>query len=157
MSPDSAVTMYKRILVPLDGSELAEQALPHAAEIARRFEGSLWLIRVSLALEYVQGPGGTVAPYSDIVLEREREAATQYLGRISARLGRPGLRLITEVLNGPVAEAIIDYAREQTIDLIVMSTHGRSGLSRWVYGSVADKVLRGAHCPTLIIRGLASE
>jgi nucleotide-binding universal stress UspA family protein len=57
------------------------------------------------------------------------------------------------VLAGPVAEAIVDFAKVNHIDLIVMSTHGRSGLSRWVYGSVAEKVLRGAHCPTLIVRG----
>jgi nucleotide-binding universal stress UspA family protein len=152
-----AIMLYKRILVPLDGSELAERALPHAAEIARRFEGNIWLVRVSLAWEYVQGPAGAMAPYSDVVLERDRETAVEYLSHIGAHLARPGLRLTTEVLSGPVAEAIVDYARTEKIDLIVMSTHGRSGLSRWVYGSVADKVLRGAHCPTLIIRGEAVE
>ena len=98
-----------------------------------------------LALEYVVGPGGTVAPYNDVVLERDRETATVYLSHLSARLTRP------------VADVIIDHTRTQNIDNSVMSTHGRAGLSRWVYGSVADRVLRGAHCPTLIIRGTPVE
>lgn len=145
--------MYKRILVPLDGSELAERALPPAADIARGMEAQLWLVRVSLAGEYVFGPGGTIAPYADEVFEHDRRAAAAYLSEVRARLARPGLTINSEVLNGPVAETIVDYARSRQIDLIVMCTHGRSGVSRWVYGSVTDKVLQGAHCPTLIVRG----
>ena len=147
--------MYKRILVPLDGSTLAEQALPNALEIARCMNSEILLMRVSLAEVYVMSPAGAGALYPEDVLKQERQAAVDYLKHIKAQLTRdhPSVTIATEVLSGPVAETIIDYAREHGIDLIVMSTHGRSGLNRWVYGSVTDKVLRGAHCPTLIVRG----
>ena len=152
-APSSGVAMYKRILVPLDGSELAESALPHAAALARGLESQIRLVRVNIADEFVYGPAGQVAPYADEVLERDRQEAVAYLGRIRARLQHPGLAVITEVLKGPVAQAIIEYAAAQQIDLIVMSTHGRSGLNRLIFGSVAEKVLQGARCPTLIVRG----
>lgn len=147
--------MYKRILVPLDGSALAERALPHAAEIARCMQSTVWLLRITLRQDYVTSPAGGGALYPEEVLERDREDATTYLKSVEARLSHDYSNLIvaTEALAGSAAEAIIDYARERGMDVIVMSSHGRSGLSRWVYGSVADKVLRGAHCPTLIVRG----
>jgi nucleotide-binding universal stress UspA family protein len=108
-----------------------------------------------LSQDYVTSPAGGGALYPEEVLERDREGAAQYLKNVQARLrhDHPTLVVAIAVLAGPVAETIIDYAREQGVELIVMSSHGRSGLSRWVYGSVADKVLRGADCPTLIIRG----
>ena len=74
------------------------------------------------------------------------------MNRVKARGKQASSAIAADVLAGPAAETIVDDAREQGMDLIVMSTHGRSGLSRWVYGSAADKVLRGAHCPTLIVR-----
>jgi nucleotide-binding universal stress UspA family protein len=144
--------MYHRVLTPLDGSKLAEQALPHALEIARCMGAGLWLVRVCLAQFYVHSPAGTGPLYTEDVLEAEKQAGMEYLARVRARLQNEQVTVTTQVLAGPVAETIIDYAREQNIDLIVMSTHGRSGFSRWVYGSVTDRVLRGAHCPTLIIR-----
>jgi nucleotide-binding universal stress UspA family protein len=112
----------------------------------------LWLARVCLAQFYVNSPAGTGPLYTEDVLEAEKQAGMEYLARVRARLQNEQVTVTTQVLAGPVAETIIDYAREQNIDLIVMSTHGRSGFSRWVYGSVTDRVLRGAHCPTLIIR-----
>ncbi len=147
--------MYKRILIPLDGSALAERALPHALDIARRMSSEVLLMRVTLAEVYIMSPAGAGALYPEEVLRQERQAAVEYLENIRAQLAQdhPSLTIATEVLSGSVAETIIDYAREHGMDLIVMSTHGRSGLSRWVYGSVADKVLRGAQCPTLIVRG----
>jgi nucleotide-binding universal stress UspA family protein len=145
--------MYKKILVPLDGSELAERALPHALEIARCMGSELNFLRVSLAEIYAHSPAGDGPLYAPEVLEADRQAAVEYLARVRARLALPEVRVTTEVLAGPVAETIIDYARDQGVDLIIMSTHGRSGLSRWVFGSVADRVLHGAHSPTMIVRG----
>ncbi len=115
----------------------------------------LLLMRVTLAEVYVMSPAGPGALYPEEVLRQERQAAVEYLENLKARLAQnhPSLTIATEVLSGPAAETIIDYAREHGIGLIVISTHGRSGLSRWVYGSVTDKVLRGAQCPTLIVRG----
>lgn len=149
--------MYKRILVPLDGSELAERALPHAIEIARCMGSQLWLVRVSLYQGYAYSPAWDGPPYSEERLEADRRAAAEYLDQVRTQYNCRDLTGLTEVLLGPVAETIIDYALSKNFDLIVMSTHGRSGLSRWVMGSVTDKVVRGAHCPTLIIRGSAAE
>ncbi len=145
--------MYNHIMVPLDGSELAERALPHAVELARCHGHRLTLVRISLSQLYTYSPAGDGPLYSEEVLQADQRAAAEYLARMKARLSSPEVAVATETLSGPVAETLIEYACEQDVDLIVMSTHGRSGLSRWVYGSVADKVLRGAHCPTLIVRG----
>jgi nucleotide-binding universal stress UspA family protein len=144
--------MYKHILVPLDGSTLAERALPHALEIARFSEAALHLLRVALGQTYVASKGGAEL-YPVEVLQQDREEAEGYLEGIRSECQAKGAAASAQVLAGPVAESIVDFATANHIDLIVMSTHGRSGLSRWVYGSVAEKVLRGAHCPTLIVRG----
>lgn len=149
--------MYKRILVPLDGSELAERALPHAIEIARCMGSQLWLLRVSLYQSYAYSPAWDGPPYSEEKLAADRRAAAEYLDQVRLQYHCADVAGLTEVLVGPVAETIIDYALAKNVDLIVMSTHGRSGLSRWVMGSVTDKVVRAAHCPTLIIRGAPAE
>ncbi|MCC7362159.1 MAG: universal stress protein [Anaerolineales bacterium] len=148
--------MYKRILVPLDGSVLAERALPHAVEIARCLGSQLWLVRVGRYPGYDYSPTWDGPHYSEQQLEADRKAAADYLEHARARFNCRDLPGLTEVLIGPVAETLLDYALAQGIDLIVMSTHGRSGVSRWVMGSVTDKVVRGAHCPTLIVRGQPS-
>lgn len=139
--------MYKRILVPQDGSALAEEALPHALEIGRCMNSRIWLLQVILAY-----PSGADVFYTAETLKQAEETALRYLDDAAARLNYDRRSITVQVLVGPVAENIIDFANETDIDLIVMSTHGFSGLSRWIYGSVADKVLRGAHCPTLIVR-----
>lgn len=149
--------MYKRILVPLDGSELAERALPQAVEISRCMGSQLWLVRVSLYQGYAYNPTWDGPHYSEEKMEADRKAAAAYLELVRNQYNAHDLPGLNEVLIGPVAEALIDYARAKSVDLIVMSTHGRSGLSRWVMGSVTDKVVRGAHCPTLIIRGPATD
>jgi nucleotide-binding universal stress UspA family protein len=132
---------------------LAERALPHALQMAQCMGSELHLARVTLAMLYVDGPGTAGPAFTQQMLDSDREAAQTYLGRLQQRLNCPDLPVVTTVLEGPVAEVLVDYARAHRIDLIVMSTHGRSGLSRWVFGSVAERVLRGAHCPTLVVRG----
>jgi nucleotide-binding universal stress UspA family protein len=139
--------VYKRILVPLDGSALAEEALPHALEIGRCINSRLWLLQVILAY-----PSVVDVFYTAETLKQAEGTAHRYLDDAAARLNYDHGSIAVQVLVGPVAENIIDFAKETDIDLIVMSTHGFSGLSRWVYGSVADKILRGALCPTLIVR-----
>jgi nucleotide-binding universal stress UspA family protein len=87
-----------------------------------------------------------------LLSEAYREADS-YLANVARRMKAKGLRIHRAAVDpGAVAETVIDYARESTVDCIVMSTHGRSGLRRWVYGSVADRVLRGADVPILLIR-----
>ncbi len=143
--------MYKKILVPLDGSGLAEMALYHAEALALEFKSQLVLLRVVISPYQLIAPdlvlSGTVSEVPGL-----REQAQQYLQAVSGMLRAKGLTASTVILESPVPDAIIDYAKGEGVDLIVMSTHGRGGISRWVYGSVAEKVLQGAPCPVLLIR-----
>ena len=129
--------MYRRLLVPLDGSELAEGALAHAEQLARAFKAEILLVRV------VPLPPARVAqaiPMSDI--EAEHAEAREYLESVANRLVQEGIPVRVSIRQGDVAEEIIQQAADEECDLIVMSTHGRSGIARWVYGSIADRVLR---------------
>lgn len=148
--------MYKRLLVPLDGSALAEAALSHAEQLAAAGDGEIVLLRVVIS------PYSIVAP--DLVLAGQgidqdilQQQAEHYLQTAAARLAGRGFAVRMATCPGPVAEAILDHARSSDADLIVMSTHGRGGISRWVYGSVADRVLQAAPCPVLLIRAGAAR
>lgn len=143
--------MYKRILVPLDGSALAEVALAHAEEIARQFESELVLLRVVVSPYAIVAPDLVLAGY-DSNHQQFADQADQYLRGVAGKLAAHKLRVRTIACDGPIAEAILDRARDNQIDLIVMSTHGRGGVSRWVYGSVADRLLQAAPCPVLLVR-----
>ena len=149
--------MYKKILVPLDGSKLAECALPYAEEIAKGC-GTEEVILVSVT-ERVQGYRLFDDPRQlqgqRLILEavgKKQEQAQRYLGRIAKEMEAKGIKVSTEVLLGDPAEEIVIYAKHPGCDIIVMSSHGRSGVSRWAHGSVADKVLRGSPVPVLMIR-----
>jgi nucleotide-binding universal stress UspA family protein len=149
--------MYKKILVPLDGSKLAEAALPHAEELARGC-GTEGIILVSVT-ERVQGYrafedpslplGQRLVPESS---GKKEKPAQKYLDRIAKGLQAKGIKVDTEVLIGDPASEIISYASDPGCDIIVMSSHGRSGPSRWAYGSVADKVFRATCVPVLMVR-----
>jgi nucleotide-binding universal stress UspA family protein len=146
----------RSILVPLDGSELAEQALEPALSLAKGVGSDVILLRVVPSPEPVPEsvaiPGAPTAGQRQMVEQKEREEAEAYLQRIYSSLPTAHLFFDVAVTTGYVADAIVDYATAHHVDLIVMSSHGRSGVSRWLYGSVAEKVLRGAECATMIIR-----
>lgn len=142
--------MIKKILVPLDGSELAEKALPYAEELAQKFKADLTLVWVLQPLVIMSDYNPS--SYGKI-LDTERHEATTYLHTIQQKLDEKHLSAQPTVLSGQsAAESIIDLACQEQTDLIIMSTHGRSGLSRWVYGSVANKVLQHAPCPIYLIK-----
>lgn len=145
--------MYKRILVTLDQSELAEQALPHAVAIAKHMDAVVELLSVVPVLddELVQAVG------SAFDWEAQAQVAEDYLKGIQARVEAEGLRCTIAVRQGDVADEIIRYCGEVGRTLVVMSTHGRSGLGRWVYGSVTDRVLRYADVPVLLVRAAEEE
>jgi nucleotide-binding universal stress UspA family protein len=144
--------MYKRILVALDGSALAEAALSHAEHLAASGSGEIVLLRVVISPYSIVAPDLVLAGQS-IDQDALQQQAEQYLHALaSTRLAGRGFPVRTVVCPGPVAEAILDHARSLNADIIVMSTHGRGGISRWVYGSVADRVLQAAPCPVLLIR-----
>jgi nucleotide-binding universal stress UspA family protein len=149
--------MYRKILVPLDGSKLAECALPHVEELIKGCDGGE-VILVSVT-ERVKGYrvfedpgqplGHQLAP--EAFGKKEKQAKT-YLDRIAKTMKAKGINVSTEVLLWEPAGAIVGHAKQAECDLIVMASHGRSGPSRWAHGSVADKVLRASCIPVLMIR-----
>lgn len=145
--------MYKKILVPLDGSELAECVLPHVESIAKGCDvGSVVFVRAldiyipSAAQAYL---GEEQKREMD---ERAEAAAREYLDQVVSRVKLGGVEVQKQFITGKAAESITEYATKSDADLIVIATHGRSGISRWVWGSVADRILRSACVPVLMVR-----
>ena len=142
--------MYKKILVPLDGSELAKKALDEAEKLAKCFGAEMMLFQV-VPFMPIYGSPELVTPL--IVDEKHKEAAEKYLANLAEELKKKGLRVTATVRTGQeVAVEIIDFAKESGADLIVMCTHGRSGITRWMLGSVALKLLTRGETPILLIR-----
>jgi nucleotide-binding universal stress UspA family protein len=143
--------MYKNILVPLDGSKLAEQAIPYATELCKgSTEVTLFQV-VHLPLNLAAPDVSIATPLPDP--QELIEEALAYLEELAKPLREEGVTIKTDAIERDVvADAIVAYAREHDIDLIVMTTHGRSGLSRLVFGSVAESVVRHTPCPVLLIR-----
>jgi nucleotide-binding universal stress UspA family protein len=142
--------MYKRILLPLDGSPLAEQALPHAIAQAGQFGAELVLLRVVEPML----PTETMVPREAIRRAEERTKALiqEYLERVAARVRKHGILVQVAMTEGFPRRQIVQFAEANQIDLIVICTRGRSGVSRWLMGSVADRVVRGASVPVLLVR-----
>jgi nucleotide-binding universal stress UspA family protein len=153
--------MYEKVVVLLDGSDLAEQVLPHVTEIVAGRGGEIHLLSVTPVIAPVLAAGVEVQPLTlaadFLALEvKEQERISRdlqtYLQGVAQRLSPTVGAVQTVVRSGQPAEEILHYAKEVHADLIALCTHGRSGLSRWVFGSVADKVLRGATVPVLLVR-----
>ena len=150
--------MFERILVCLDGSKLAEQIMPYATEEAIRFQGKLVLLQVvQEPIAFSPGfPGeGPVPIETNTMIEETEEAlkrARAYLAKLAAPLRKRGVQVETVAMPGRAGEAILDYANANGINLITIATHGRGGLRRVVFGSVADHVLRESGLPVLVIR-----
>jgi len=141
--------MYKKILVPLDGSELAKKALEHAEKLAKIFNAEMILFQV-IPFTSIYGPPELVVPF--VVDEKQKETVERDLTNLAQELEKRGLKVTASVKAGQqVAAEIIDFAKENGVDLIVMCTHGHSGITRWVLGSVAHKVLTRAETPILLI------
>ena len=142
----------EHILVPLDGSEFSEKALSAAYTLAGMGKVEITLLRVLRPVEEIIKIDEKHSIYLDQQIEFKTMRATNYLKTIRDDAEKKSFKINMVVEMGDAAEIIINFAYKNNIDLIVMSTHGRSGLKRWVYGSVAGKILRGAHNPVLLIR-----
>lgn len=144
--------MYTKILVPLDGSKRAEKILPHVVEMARCTGAAVELLEIVPPVYYVMDPQ---VSYMDINLEETKyrvEEAQKYLDERGQELTARGLTVTTAVEQGPIVETIIEVARQRAVDLIAMASHGRSGLGRVFYGSVAAGVLQQVDRPLLLVR-----
>lgn len=143
--------MYRQIVVPLDGSELAEEALEEAKKMAKASSTPLKLIRVVDTYRTQSLPAtGMALDYSMLgeLAEEEIEDAKTYLEGMVTKLKAAGFEVTGDVLHGPIARQICSVAKPE--DLIVMSSHGRTGIKRWFLGSVAEEVMRNAECPVLL-------
>ena len=156
--------MYQTILVPLDGSKLAEAVMPHLELLAEAGARDIVLATVTERVIAAAGPGqatfradGPIPHPVPVVkvpaaIGKKQLQGQRYLDRWARKLHAKGVTARTEVLLGPPAEEITACAERLGADLIVMATHGRSGPSRWAFGSVSDKVLRASDTPVLLIR-----
>jgi nucleotide-binding universal stress UspA family protein len=144
--------MFQRILVPLDGSRRAERAIPVAARIARTSGGSVVLVRaVNVAIGIWPSLAGDATGVPS-ALEADQAAAEAYLAAIKQAPELAGITTETRIVSGPVGEAILAVAESSQVDLIVLCSHGYTGMTRWALGSVAEKVARYALVPVLVLR-----
>lgn len=143
----------RHVLVPLDGSELSLAVLEPALALAALGAAKVTLLRVVLPVPFVVGSSTATPVFVPGAVEESLADASAYLQRVADPLRRHGREIATEaVFHSVPATAILDYAGSNGIDLIAMATHGRGGWSRIALGSVADKVMRGSHMPTLVYR-----
>jgi nucleotide-binding universal stress UspA family protein len=143
--------MYERVLVPLDGSDIAEAILPFVEKLAGPVDAEAMVVRVVEPLSAGEAFAAAGVAAADTLFLRQLEAK-EYLARIERRLADKGIRVRTELRSGAPAAEIVAAAAAWNADLIAMATHGRSGLGRLLVGSVAETVLRAAPVPVLMIR-----
>jgi nucleotide-binding universal stress UspA family protein len=155
--------MYNKIMVPLDGSELAECVFPHLEAIARGCQiSTVVFVRVidpDLPPDSLPTSSEFGLRKTDLEkLEKHRSSrAEDYLTQVISRLDYNWIHVESEILVGKVAESLADYAVKKEVDLILVASHGRSGISRWVMGSVADRIVRTSCCPVLMVRAPGCE
>jgi nucleotide-binding universal stress UspA family protein len=150
--------MKEKILVPLDGSKVGEAALPYVENLVSKFlpepkvEVTLIQVLSSLSHYVVAGEATARVPYTEQEIQQMEKSAKAYLRKAGKPLRDEGAKTKVRVALGQAAEEIIKAADELDVDFIAMSSHGRSGLSRWAFGSVTDRVVRGGGKPVLVVK-----
>ena len=154
--------MYKKIMVPLDGSELAECVLPHVDGFLKGSQAKtiIFVTVIEPTPARYSEMGSDIDPHVFEIMQKNTKMvddgrisyATKYLNQLINQVKRDGIKFKVDVLVGQVADRLVDYVDANKIDLVLIATHGRSGINRWVRGSVADKVLRSSHAPVLMVR-----
>ena len=139
--------MYDDILVPTDGSPAADAAVDHAVTLADRFDATVHALYVVDATAYSAIEAGT-----DIVAEALETEGEDAVSRIAAAADEADISVIESVVSGTAYRSILEYADDHDIDLIVMGTHGRRGIDRYLLGSVTERVVRSANQPVLTVR-----
>ncbi len=142
--------MYKKILVPLDGSKTAEGVLPHAKALAYSEKAELILINVvaNPAFEFAFSDPSIAAQ----TIAEEQELGSKYMAEVEERLKSEGYKVTILIKGGSAANTILKTAEEIGADIIAMSTHGRTGPAHWIIGSVAEKVVHHSKIPVMLIR-----
>jgi len=147
--------MYRRALIPLDGSMVAEAIVPFFLEIAGPLDMEVTLLRVVVPAPPMVAEGSSYVVAEDV--EKLRANAEKYLASVAAELRDQGVRVTIQVRFGEAVAEILAGAREVEADLIAMTTHGRGGLGRLLFGSIAEAVLRQAEIPVFMMRQTKAE
>ena len=157
IKPGETNRQIKRILLPLDGSVVSEEILPYVVELARNTGAEVVLLSVNAFPEIPSDRPPAARPsweeYALILMKETREQAGEYLDRVAGEINALGIPTRRLVLFGGVAESILKAAEDEKADLIAMGTHARSGIDRWVFGSVAATVSATSRLPLLLVRG----
>lgn len=146
--------MYKKVLVPLDGSKVAETALPHARELAKAgLIGELFILRVvdipaPISMPVSVEGGFDFSAYENVYLKD----AQKYIKIIGDQLVKEGMKVTSDAIVGTTVGTILDYQKDKNIDLIIMATHGRSGVTKFLLGSVASKIAQSSQSPVFLVR-----
>lgn len=142
--------MYKKILVPLDGSKVAEGVLPHAKSLAYSEGAELILLNVAAnpAMDFLFSDPGL----AESAVQEQEEKSKTYISKVEDELTSAGFKTSSLLRVGSVAETILGVADELQVDVIAMSTHGRTGPARWLLGSIAERVVHNSKVPVLLIR-----
>jgi nucleotide-binding universal stress UspA family protein len=157
------IPMYSKIMVPLDGSDLAECVIPHVTAIITAFKSKeVVLVRVVNPVRLpisvpAQGEFGFTEKDRHQLDTNRKKAAEVYLEKMVASLDSPGTVYNFLVLEGNTANILTDYATKNDVDLIVIASHGRSGVSRWLMGSVAERIMRTSCVPVMMVRAPRCE
>ncbi len=151
--------MTERILLPLDGSKVGEAALDLVKNVVSSFspdiEVEITLLQVLTSMKHyvMAGTAGAPIPYTSGELDQIKNAISEYLQEAGKKLMvRPGITIIPRVVTGKAADQILKTAEEINANVIAMSTHGRSGISRLALGSIAERVVHASSCPVLVVR-----
>jgi nucleotide-binding universal stress UspA family protein len=150
-------TMYNKILVPLDGSKLAEAILPHVEDLAQHYKATVILMSVVEWEPLIIAPEPLYAGFDPQERERRFKEVETYLAGQQGEFRQKGIETKIILGEGPVAQTIIGVAEKEGVDLIAMASHGRTGLARVFYGSVAAGVLHKVDRPLLLIRSLENK
>jgi nucleotide-binding universal stress UspA family protein len=140
--------MYKKILVPLDGSPLAEKVLPHVQALAKSEGAEIVILRVPnlpAADLFARNPAMSNKIVEDLEIESDK-----YLRDEVKKLNKKGIKVSSVIREGPIPDTILEVAEETNADVIAMSTHARTGVKRWLMGSVADRVVHNSHIPVML-------
>ncbi len=140
--------MFKKILVPLDGSELAAKIIPQVIDLAKAHQAEVTLLHVAYT-EYGEASPGTMAQ----AVAQEARRCEAFLGQVAKEMQAQGVKVTVECVEGSPAREIVGYATANNMDLIAMATHGKGEVA-WVLGSVAEKVVSHANVPVLLFRVL---
>lgn len=145
--------MLNKILLPLDGSKAGEIVIPSVAELASKLNSEITLFQ-ALAIGYqaTTDTGYDYVVFSEQQIDSFKKYTFEYLNTVAARLKETGINVDVQIVLGNAAEEIIDFADKKGFDLVAMSTHGRSGFGRWIFGSVAARILSQGTTPLLLVR-----